>query len=153
MVEPMGFEPTTPALPAQCSVIGDVPAVALPAENATLSQTTPSASGATILSATQLVDDSGTIWTLTDGLSYENGVADGGANVTLLLYYNTSIYANTTSYGWWWHASSGWTSIGGDPRATARNGTCGSSNGADLTSVPTGNLCSTGTASSVIGVR
>jgi len=81
-----------------------------------LSQATPSQSGATIPPASQIVDGSGTVWTVVNGLSSENGTADGGANITLLLYYNGTIYANTTSYGWFSHGSGGWASISGDPR-------------------------------------
>jgi len=80
----------------------------------------PSASGTTTTrSGASLVDGSGIVWTVGGtGLSYENGIADGGANITLLLYYNGVIYANTNGYGWFSHTSGKWTSIAGDPRAT-----------------------------------
>jgi len=100
----------------------------------------PSASGKTTTpSRTALIDGSGVIWTVAaNGLSYENGIADSGANITLLLYYNGIIYANTTSYGWISHGSGGWASISGDPRGlpssaadcgSIRDGIIGASNG------------------------
>ncbi len=77
---------------------------------------TPSASGTTIPGATQIVDVQGVVWTVANGYSYENGGADQGSSITLLLYFNGSIYANTTVYGWWSHANGSWMPVAGDPR-------------------------------------
>ena len=92
-------------------------------ENVAITITAPASSpsgtciGAQPCTAEQIVDSAGIVWTVAAGLSYENGVADGGANITLLLYFNGTIYANTTSYGWWSHtAAGGWVSAAGDPR-------------------------------------
>jgi hypothetical protein len=80
---------------------------------------TTSQSGTTIPSASQITDSSGVVWTVSGGYSYENGSGDGGANITLLLWYNSQIYANTTYYGWYEHTpSSGWFSVSGDPRGS-----------------------------------
>jgi hypothetical protein len=59
-----------------------------------------------------------------------------------------SFYATLTASSSGTTTSSGGTTSTG---TTAVNGTCGSSNAADLTSKPTANLCSAGTASSVSG--
>jgi len=67
-----------------------------------------SADGTTIPDATQIVDSDGTTWTVSDGYSYENGVADGGANIVELLYLDHTIYANTDGYGWWVHTDGYW---------------------------------------------
>jgi hypothetical protein len=81
----------------------------------------PSASGTTIPDAPEIVDGNRTVWTVgNNGNSFENGVADGGANITLLLYYNGIIYAETSDPSWWEHASSGWFQIAGDPRGGGR---------------------------------
>jgi hypothetical protein len=89
-----------------------------------------SASGTTIPDATQIVDSNGTVWTVSSGFSYENGVADGGANITELLYYEGMIYANTNSYGWWIHTNGGWSPtsdpIGSGGGGTGQLGGCGS---------------------------
>jgi hypothetical protein len=76
----------------------------------------PSADGTTIPFASQIVDNAGVAWTVRSGISYENGHADGGANITLLLYYNSVIYARVTNGTWWSHASGSWQPIAGDPR-------------------------------------
>jgi hypothetical protein len=81
----------------------------------------PSATGTSIPNAAEIVDGNRTVWTVgSNGNSFENGVADGGSNITLLLYYNTIIYAETTDATWWEHASSGWFEIAGDPRGSVR---------------------------------
>jgi len=87
----------------------------------TVNPQSPSATGTSIPNATEIVDGNRTVWTVgSNGNSFENGVADGGSNITLLLYYNTIIYAETTDATWWEHASSGWFQIAGDPRGSVR---------------------------------
>ena len=77
----------------------------------------PSATGTSIPNATEIVDGNRTLWTVgSNGNSFENGVADGGSDITLMLYFNTIVYAETTDSSWWEHASSGWFQIAGDPR-------------------------------------
>jgi hypothetical protein len=46
-----------------------------------------SPSGTTIPNASQLVDSSGNIWTVSGGVVYENGKATPSTQVSLLLYY------------------------------------------------------------------
>jgi hypothetical protein len=73
--------------------------------------------GTTIPAASQIVDNTGVVWTVNSGVSYENGYGDGGANITLLLYYNGVIYAQVTNGTWWSHGSGSWQPIAGDPRS------------------------------------
>jgi Glycosyl hydrolase family 26 len=117
-------------------------------------QQPPSPNGTTVPPAAQIVDNNGTIWTLDgSGNSYENGVRDGGGNITQLLFYNSTIYANNTSGDWWENNGSGWYWIQGDPRIGGGpvNGVCGSANGTTTNVAPTNNLCSAGSASAVSG--
>jgi hypothetical protein len=72
-----------------------------------------SPNGTTIPSATQIVDGSDNVWTLSGGVVYEKGALAGySKNVTLLLYDNNIIYQENASGGWWswngttWVASS-----------------------------------------------
>jgi hypothetical protein len=77
----------------------------------------PSANGMTIPSATQLSDVSRNIWTVSGGVIYQNGAEEVGTHdVTLLLYYNSTIYQQNNAGGWWKYENGGWTQIGGDPR-------------------------------------
>jgi hypothetical protein len=81
----------------------------------------PSGASITPSSGGSLVDINNTVWTLDgSGNSYENGNADGGANITLLLYFMGNIYANTSCCGWFQNSSSNWNGIGGDPRGSAQ---------------------------------
>jgi hypothetical protein len=85
---------------------------------------TASPSGTTIPSATQITDAGGNVWTVSDGVIYENGTLAGySANVTLLLYDNNSIYQENSAGGWWSWTDSAWVSSS-DPRASSSpNGT------------------------------
>jgi len=75
------------------------------------------ASGTTSPNATQITDSNGTAWTLDgNGNSYENGNADGGSQIALLLFYKGNVYAQTTDLNWWENTGTGWLSVGGDPR-------------------------------------
>jgi hypothetical protein len=77
----------------------------------------PSANGTTIPSATQIIDSSGSVWTLAGGVVAENGAAAGySANVTLLLYENGVIYQQNSAGGWWSWNGSAWASSS-DPRS------------------------------------
>jgi hypothetical protein len=85
-----------------------------------------SASGTTIPGATEIVDSNGTVWTVSDGNSYENGVPDDGAHIVELLYYNRTIYANTDQYGWWVHTDGHWSwTTDPLPNRTVLLGGCG----------------------------
>jgi hypothetical protein len=54
---------------------------------------TPSPDGATIPSGTSLVDKSGNVWTVSNGVIYRNGATVGNTyNVSLLLWYGARMY-------------------------------------------------------------
>jgi hypothetical protein len=96
-----------------------------------LSGTAVSLSGTTIPSAAALGDTSGNVWTVSAGQIYRNGVVDPvTAQVTLLLYYNGTIYQQ--AHGQWYQLTStswsaganGWTYLAsGDPRTASATGT------------------------------
>jgi hypothetical protein len=86
---------------------------------------TPSPSGATIPSASQIVDGAGNVWTAVVGgqISKNGTVVSGGGTTVLLLYYNGTIYTEYTEGGqnlWFAWTRSGWTNLGvnGDPQAS-----------------------------------
>jgi hypothetical protein len=63
----------------------------------------------------QIIDGSGTIWTLDmAGDTYANGAFNGGTGIMQLLYYNGVVYANT-GLTWYSYSSIGWT-LSSDPR-------------------------------------
>jgi hypothetical protein len=114
-------------------------------------RTSPSANGTTIPSATQIIDGSDNVWTVSGGVVYENGTLAGYSNeVTLLLYDNNVIYQENSAGGWWSWNGSTWISSG-DPRNVSVSGACGSTNGMTVNTTPVANLCSAGTASTVGG--
>src|ERR1700734_4069949 len=78
---------------------------------------TVSPSGTAIPSATEIIDASGNIWTLSSAKAVlENGKAAGyTANVVSLLYYNSVVYQENTAGGWWDWNGSGWTGVSGNP--------------------------------------
>lgn len=83
----------------------------------------PSASGTTIPPATQIIDKSGNIWTVTSGKKVNfNGAAAGAtANVAQLLFFNNALYHQNTTGNWYaWNGSNWGTGplSGGDPRGT-----------------------------------
>ena len=107
-----------------------------------------SPNGTTIPPATQIIDSSGNIWTVSGGI-YENGVLTVHSNgVALLLYDNNTLYYKTTAGAWWSWIGKRWVTSGTPPPV---NGACGTANGTAVTSAPVANLCSAGTASSVTG--
>jgi hypothetical protein len=77
---------------------------------------TASPNGTTIPSATRITDGSGNIWTVADGVIYENAALAGySSDVTLLVYDNDTIYQENAAKGWWSWNGSTWVS-GTDPR-------------------------------------
>jgi Right handed beta helix region len=61
------------------------------------------------------VDSSGNIWTVSGGVVYENGKATASSTVSLLLYYDGTIYAENSTCWWSWNGT-GWTGcLAGDP--------------------------------------
>jgi hypothetical protein len=84
-----------------------------------------------------------------NGLAFAKGLTSGISNRyyshafgALPAHFSTS--PSSDPYHWSFYATL-------TPGVTAVNGVCGSSNGADLTSAPTTNLCSAGAASAVTG--
>ena len=77
--------------------------------NLGLASTSPvvSSSGTTIPAAANIVDAGGNVWTVSNGVVYQNNVTAGyTAQVTLLLYYNQVIYQQNSAGNWWlWSAS------------------------------------------------
>jgi hypothetical protein len=79
-----------------------------------LLETSPS--GTTIPPTSQIVDNTGNIWTVTAGAVSENGSPAGySADVTLLLYYNDLIYQENSSNQWFSWNGIAWIDAG-DPR-------------------------------------
>jgi hypothetical protein len=79
-----------------------------------------SPSGTTIPPAAQIVDSNGGVWTVNGGLCYLNGTQAGNCNsVQTLLFYQGSIYVDSTFATWWEWNGSGWTQIAADPVATS----------------------------------
>jgi hypothetical protein len=79
---------------------------------------TPSASGATIPSSTQLVDSNYGVWTVdSNGLCYLNGLRAGGCSkVKTLLWYQGFMYVGATDGSWWLWNGSSWVSVAQDAR-------------------------------------
>lgn len=68
-----------------------------------------SPNGTTVPSATSIVDNSGNVWTLSQGYVYKNGVKDTHAyNMTMLLWYNGSIYGENTSKAFYQYIGPAW---------------------------------------------
>jgi hypothetical protein len=128
----------------------DCSAPVLPTQTAALS-----ANGTTIPSASRIVDNALNVWTINDGVVYENGTTAGySADAALLLFYNGTIYQENSSQDWWSWTNSAWVASS-DPRLStapiAVNGDCGASNGITTNAAPTTNLCSIGSATAVSG--
>ena len=79
-----------------------------------LLETSPS--GTSIPPNSQIVDDTGNIWTVAAGVIAENGSPAGySVDVTLLLYYNDLIYQENSSNQWFSWNGIAWIDAG-DPR-------------------------------------
>jgi hypothetical protein len=81
-----------------------------------------SPSGTAIPPASQIIDASGNVWTVSSGIVYENAAAAGySANVVELLYQNSVVYQKNSSGGWWSWNGSTWVSasspVDGNPNA------------------------------------
>ncbi|NKJ51295.1 hypothetical protein CIC12_32180 [Burkholderia sp. SG-MS1] len=84
-----------------------------------------SASGTTIPSASSITDSAGAVWTLSGGMVYRNGAKAGNtSNVTLIIYYGTTIYSKGSGGQFYSWNGSGWTACL-DPRmgGTSAEGT------------------------------
>jgi hypothetical protein len=112
----------------------------------------PSASGTTIPSAPDIVDNNHDVWTATVGDQIGlNGVqVSGGGTTNLLLYYNGAIYTEYpiggVNYWYSWNGSS-WNNLGvnGDPRTASALSL--------FSNLAPFNLVSTNTGSTTLGVK
>jgi hypothetical protein len=99
--------------------------------------TTTSSDGTTVpTTASQIVDNSGAIWTI--GSSYailRNGVSAGGGYGAKILWQSSSVYVYGTDSNWWQWTGSGWTK--GTPPASGGTTGGGTTTSADGTMVPT----------------
>lgn len=77
----------------------------------------PSASGTTIPSATQIIDGQSSVWTLSGGQAYRNGVLTPSSGVILLLFYQGSVFQENLHHNWWRWNGSAWIATAADPRA------------------------------------
>ncbi len=77
----------------------------------------PSASGSTIPSASQVVDDQQNVWTLSGGQVYENHTLAPSDEVKLVLFYDGAIYQENVHNDWWRWSGQSWISTSADPRA------------------------------------
>ena len=78
-----------------------------------------SAQGTTIPPAVSFTDAYGTTWTLTNGTVF-GGTDNAGfpGTAVLMVYWNHSIYAETSAGAWYLYGSNGW-NASSDPRVTA----------------------------------
>jgi DNA-binding beta-propeller fold protein YncE len=84
----------------------------------------PSLSGTTIPSATQIVDSSLNTWTLSGGEAYENGKVTPSSGVILLLCYGGSVFQENIHHIWWvWDLNTSTWAASSDPRITSPGGT------------------------------
>jgi hypothetical protein len=75
--------------------------------------------GTMIPAATQIVDTSGAVWTISaTGAILRNGVQAAGGWGTQILWKSSTIYVLGTDGNWWQWAGTGWINIGTVPSAT-----------------------------------
>jgi hypothetical protein len=68
-----------------------------------------SANGTTVPPAASMTDSAGTVWTLSSGYIYKNGIKDPYSyNVSMLLWYNGSVYQENTSGNFYQWTGSTW---------------------------------------------
>jgi len=100
--------------------------------------TTTSADGTTVpTTASQIVDNTGAIWTIGAGSAIlRNGVPAGGGYGTKILWQSSTIYVYGTDSNWWQWTGSGW--VKGSPTTGGTTGgTTSTTASADGTMVPT----------------
>jgi len=85
---------------------------------------TPSLSGTTIPSATQIVDMNHNVWTLSGGVAYENAHPTVSSGVILLLCYGGIVYQENIHHDWWlWDSNTDVWAASIDPRVISPGGT------------------------------
>ena len=84
----------------------------------------PSLSGTTIPSSTQIVDMNLNIWSLSSGVAYENGQPTPSSGVILLLCYGGVVYQENSHHLWWlWDINTNTWAASTDPRMISPAGT------------------------------
>jgi hypothetical protein len=87
----------------------DAPTPSSKKSSVTKASASPSANGTTVPPAASIVDSAGNVWTLSSGYIYRNGAKDPYSyNVTMLLWYNGSIYQENTSGNFYQWTGSTW---------------------------------------------
>ena len=84
-----------------------------------------SANGTTVPPAASITDSAGNVWTLSNGYIFKNGIQDPYSyNVSMLLWYNSSVYQENTSGNFYRWTGSTWVQCQ-DPRlgGTSADGT------------------------------
>lgn len=85
---------------------------------------TPSASGTTIPSATQIIDNQLNVWTLSGGKADENGKPTPSSEVILLLCYGGTVYQENIHHDWWvWAWTTEAWAVSSDPRIVSASST------------------------------
>ena len=83
------------------------------------STATASTDGTQVPPASQIVDNSGAIWTIgANGVILRNGVQAGGGRGSRILWQNATIYALGTDNTWWQWVGSGWVNVGAIQQGT-----------------------------------
>jgi hypothetical protein len=84
--------------------------------HATSAPATPSVSGTTIPSATQIIDNGRNVWTLSGGKAYKNKALTPSSSVSALLFYGGNVYREDVNHAWWEWNDERWNSAASDPR-------------------------------------
>jgi len=84
----------------------------------------PSLSGTTIPSATQIIDMNLNVWTLSGGVAYDNAQPTVSSGVILLLCYGGIVYQENIHHNWWlWDSNTDTWAASVDPRVASPDGT------------------------------
>ncbi|MFM0593804.1 hypothetical protein [Paraburkholderia dilworthii] len=77
----------------------------------------PSPNGSVIPPLNSIADAQGGVWTVANGVVKLNGQSAGYTNlVTLLVYYNSTVYQQNQVGDWWSWNGTGWVATANDPR-------------------------------------
>jgi len=89
--------------------------------------------------ASQIVDNTGAVWTIgSDGSIRRNGTQAGGGWGSKIYWKNSTVYVYGTDNNWWQWTGSTWTNVGPNtPGGTTGSGGGSSTTSADGTMVPT----------------
>ena len=68
--------------------------------------------GTTVPPATSIIDNSGGVWTISNGAILLNGVSAGGWSGSEILWYGGTIYVLGNDSNWWQWTGAGWFNVG-----------------------------------------